>query len=148
MKSIRITKQFTFDTAHALHGYDGKCADIHGHTYHLDVTVIGIPMDKKDDPKLGMVIDFGELKQIVKQEIVDPFDHALILKEDDPLASQMLTGYTRIILTPYQPTCENMLIDFADKIIRQLPDNIRLHSLKLRETATSFAEWHASDQLV
>ena len=70
MNKIRITKHFDFETAHALYGYDGKCKNIHGHSYHLHVTVIGIPIDDDQDPKNGMVMDFGDLKVIVKNEII------------------------------------------------------------------------------
>ncbi|MGI9549997.1 MAG: 6-pyruvoyl trahydropterin synthase family protein, partial [Aurantibacter sp.] len=51
----------------------------------------------------------------------------------------------KVILADYQPTSENMVIDFAEKIRARLPQNIQLHSLKLRETGTAFAEWHADD---
>ena len=78
MTKVRITKQFSFEMAHALHGYDGKCKNIHGHSYHLDVCVIGTPISNEDDTKYGMVIDFGDLKKIVKSEIVDILDHSII----------------------------------------------------------------------
>ena len=78
MHKIRITKQFTFETGHALYGYDGKCRNVHGHSYKLSVTVIGTPITDTSNVKLGMVIDFGDLKKIVKEEIVDPFDHATV----------------------------------------------------------------------
>ena len=52
----------------------------------------------------------------------------------------------KVVLVPYQPTSENMLIDFAERIQKQLPQNVLLHSLKLYETANSYAEWHADDQ--
>jgi len=69
----RITKQFTFETGHALYGYDGKCRNIHGHSYKLSVTVIGKPISDSSNVKYGMVIDFGDLKKIVNKEIVDVF---------------------------------------------------------------------------
>ena len=75
MQKIRITKQFSFETGHALHGYDGKCKNIHGHSYRLDVTVIGKPVADESNPKCGMVIDFSDLKKIATDEIVDVFDH-------------------------------------------------------------------------
>ena len=74
MSNIRITKQFTFETGHALYGYDGKCKNVHGHSYKLSVTVIGTPISDLNNVKFGMVIDFGDLKKIVKEEIVDIFD--------------------------------------------------------------------------
>ena len=79
MTKIRITKEFVFDMAHALSNYDGKCKNIHGHTYKLFVTLIGIPCEDCSSPKNGMVLDFGDLKNIVKIPIVDVFDHALVV---------------------------------------------------------------------
>ena len=78
MSFIRITKQFSFETGHALYGYDGKCKNVHGHSYKLSVTVIGKPIADKNNVKYGMVIDFSDLKQIVKEDIVNVFDHATI----------------------------------------------------------------------
>jgi 6-pyruvoyltetrahydropterin/6-carboxytetrahydropterin synthase len=148
MSKIRITKQFTFETGHALYGYDGKCKNVHGHSYKLSVTVIGNPITDSLHVKYGMVIDFGDLKKIVKQEIVDVFDHATVFNKNTPhieLAEELENRGHHVILVDYQPTSENMVIDFADKIKKRLPDSIQLHSLKLQETETSFAEWHQSD---
>ena len=148
MGNIRITKQFTFETGHALFGYDGKCRNVHGHSYKLSVTVIGTPITDTSHVKLGMVIDFGDLKKIVKEEIVDEFDHATVFNKNTPhveLAKELSDRGHNVILADYQPTSENMVIDFAAKIKGRLPQNIKLHSLKLQETDTSFAEWFASD---
>ncbi len=149
MNKIRITKHFDFETAHALYGYDGKCKNIHGHSYHLHVTVIGIPIDDDQHPKNGMVMDFGDLKVIVKNEIINKLDHAVVLNENSPhreLANTINDHSHNVVLVPYQPTSENMLLDFAERIQKQLPQNVLLHSLKLYETANSYAEWHADDQ--
>lgn len=148
MSKIRITKLFTFETGHALYGYDGKCKNVHGHSYKLAVTVIGTPITKEGEVKLGMVIDFGDLKRIVKEEIVDSFDHATVFNKNTPhieLAKELESRGHNVILVNYQPTSENMVIDFADKIKKRLPESIHLHSLKLQETDTSYAEWYASD---
>ncbi|MGB5983527.1 MAG: 6-carboxytetrahydropterin synthase [Nonlabens sp.] len=150
MKKIRITKEFTFETGHALYGYDGKCRNVHGHSYKLAVTVIGTPITDTENVKLGMVIDFGDLKKIVKEEIVDPFDHATVFNKNTPhveLAKELSGRGHEVILAEYQPTSEMMILDFADKIKKRLPENIELFSLRLRETETSYAEWHASDQV-
>lgn len=148
MSNIRITKQFNFETGHALYGYDGKCRNVHGHSYKLSVTVIGKPITETDHVKLGMVIDFGDLKKIVKEEIVDQFDHATVFNKNTPhveLAKELIDRGHNVILADYQPTSENMVIDFAAKIKARLPQDIKLHSLKLQETDTSFAEWFASE---
>ncbi len=149
MKKIRVTKEFYFETAHALYGYDGKCKNIHGHSYKLAVTVIGVPITDVNNPKNGMVLDFGDLKRIVKTEVVDFFDHATIFNEDTPhkkLAEDLAKTDQRVILVPYQPTSEMMVIDIAEKISKKLPADVKLHSLRLYETNTSYAEWFASDQ--
>ncbi|CAN0602977.1 unnamed protein product, partial [Ectocarpus sp. 12 AP-2014] len=133
---------------HALYGYDGKCRNVHGHSYKLSVTVIGSPITDTNHVKLGMVIDFGDLKKIVKEDIVDIFDHATVFNKNTPhveLAKELTDRGHNVILADYQPTSENMVIDFAAKIKSRLPENISLFSLKLQETDTSFAEWYASD---
>lgn len=148
MSNIRITKQFSFETGHALYGYDGKCKNVHGHSYKLSVTVIGQPISDNSNVKFGMVIDFSDLKKIVKEEIVDQFDHATVFNKNTPhveLASELKSRGHHVILVNYQPTSENMVTDFAKKIQDRLPAEIKLHSLKLQETETSFAEWYASD---
>ena len=150
MSKIRITKQFNFETGHALFGYDGKCKNVHGHSYKLSVTVIGTPITDRSNVKYGMVIDFSDLKKIVKEEIVDLFDHATVFNETTPhleLGNELKQRGHHVILVDYQPTSENMVIDFASKIRRRLPVGIDLHSLKLQETDSSFAEWYASDNL-
>lgn len=148
MSLIRITKQFTFETAHALYGYDGKCKNIHGHSYKLSVTVIGTPISDVNHVKYGMVMDFGDLKKIVKEEVVDLFDHATVFNKNSPhiaLAEELIRNNHHVILAEYQPTTENMVVDFAEKISKRLPENVKLHSLKLQETETSYTEWFASD---
>lgn len=148
MSNIRITKQFSFETGHALYGYDGKCKNVHGHSYKLFVTVIGKPITDTNHVKLGMVIDFTDLKKIVREEIVDLFDHATVFNKNTPhveLANELKQRGHHVILVDYQPTSENMVIDFASKIKSRLPLGIELHSLKLQETESSFAEWFATE---
>ena len=150
MTKIRITKQFSFETGHALYGYDGKCKNVHGHSYKLSVTVIGTPIEDRADVKFGMVIDFSDLKKIVKEEIVDVFDHATVFNQTTPhieLAAELQQRGHHVILVDYQPTSENMVIDFAHKIKNRLPHAIELFALRLQETETSYAEWYASDNL-
>ena len=150
MNNIRITKQFSFETGHALYGYDGKCKNVHGHSYKLSVTVTGQPITDRNNVKFGMVIDFSDLKKIVKEEIVDVFDHATVFNQTTPhleLALELRNRGHEVILVDYQPTSENMVMDFAKKISNRLPASIKLFALKLQETETSFAEWFASDNL-
>lgn len=149
MNTIRITKQFDFETGHALYGYDGKCKNVHGHSYKLSVTVIGHPISDTSNVKYGMVIDFSDLKVIVQEEIVEQFDHATVFNKNTPhveLAEELGKRGHTIILVDYQPTSEMMLVDFAERIKNRLPKTIKLFSLKLQETGTSHAEWFSDDQ--
>lgn len=149
-QKIRITKEFHFEAGHALYGYDGLCKNVHGHSYKLAVTVVGIPITDPQHIKYGMVIDFSDLKKIVKEEIVQPFDHATVLNINSPhkeLADEMEAKGHKIQKVNYQPTSEMMVSDFAQKIKNRLPKRVFLYSLKLRETETSFAEWHSLDNL-
>lgn len=147
MSRIRLSKEFRFEMAHSLWNYDGLCKNIHGHSYILRVTVIGTPINDDNHVKNGMVMDFGDLKRIVNEQIVDRLDHTVVLNEKSPyqkvLELPQMGG--RHVITPYQPTCENMLVDFAQRIKSNLPQNVELHSLRLHETANSFAEWFAED---
>lgn len=148
MSTIRITKQFSFEAGHALYGYDGKCKNVHGHSYKLSVTVIGHPITDTENVKLGMVIDFGDLKKIVSEEIVDKFDHATIFNKNTPhirLAETLKNEGHDVILVDYQPTSECMVTDFAEKISKRLPQGVKLFSLRLQETETSYAEWVSLD---
>lgn len=142
--NIRLTKEFDFEAAHALDGYSGKCKDIHGHSYHLTVTVIGTPKSDTGISDCGMVIDFGEIKQLVKEHILTAFDHRLILREDSRFKG-IESKNERVRYVPYQPTCENMLIEIVEIMHAHMSKEVRLHKVSLRETRTSYAEWYAED---
>jgi len=144
---IRVTKEFAFEMAHALWNYDGPCRNVHGHSYRLFVTLSGIPVDDLENPKNGMVIDFTDLKRIVKKEIVTVFDHSVVVSSRfGTEKTEMFTKmFGNTVLVDYQPTCENLVSDFAGRIKKDLSPGVQLHSLRLYETATSFAEWFASD---
>lgn len=141
---IKLTREFSFETAHALEGYDGLCREIHGHSYKLFVTVCGKVNDNANDPKYGMVMDFGLLKSIVGKLIVDRFDHSLLLRKtpgNEEMVLKIGDTWSRIELTPYQPTCENMVLFIVDTIQKALPKGVELVGVKLFETEKSSAEW-------
>ena len=142
--NVRITKQFNFEAAHALDGYDGKCKDIHGHSYHLKVTYIGQPKQDIQLSDCGMVVDFGEVKAIVKEKILPLFDHRLILRKDSRF-KEIAPINQRIRFVDYQPTCENMLIEIIEILRSKQPTGTILVKGFLRETANSYAEWLIED---
>jgi 6-pyruvoyltetrahydropterin/6-carboxytetrahydropterin synthase len=144
---IRVTREFTFEMAHVLWNYDGPCRNVHGHSYRLFVTVSGVPVNDPKNPKNGMVIDFTDLKTVVLGEIVNVFDHSVVVSSDfDKQKTEMMSRtFGNTVIVDYQPTCENLVADFAIKIKKHLQERITLHSLKLYETAKSYAEWYAED---
>lgn len=142
---IRVTKEFRFEMAHALLNHDGPCKNIHGHSYYLAVTLKGKPIEESSNPKTGMVIDFAEIKKIVTDQIIDPFDHALLLNSKTPQDLYKALADQKLLLVDFQPTCENMIVYMADKLLKVLPREVKLHHLRLRETDTSYAEWYADD---
>jgi 6-pyruvoyltetrahydropterin/6-carboxytetrahydropterin synthase len=143
--TVRVTKEFSFEMAHLLESYDGQCSNIHGHSYRLFVTISGTPIADAASPKYGMVMDFTDLKRIVNEFIINRLEHALMLRQSTQVDEALKKIRTKIVCVDYQPTCENMVIQMAEILNNELPKNVKLHSIRLHETATSFAEWYASD---
>lgn len=144
MSVLRVTREFSFEMAHALDGYTEKCAYIHGHSYHMSVTVAGRPGTRDEDSFEGMVMDFSVLKEIVTREVISLFDHALVVKDTDPRV-RMIGGERNVVSLPYQPTCENLLVEFARRIGKHITSPLKLCSIYLRETPHCYASWHAED---
>lgn len=147
MKKVRLSKEFRFEMGHALLNYDGLCKHIHGHSYILVITVIGSPIADSHHPKLGMVMDFSDLKAAVKEPIVDYFDHSLVINREAKkhLPAQPHAMYDKVHCLDFQPTCENLVIHIAEIVQARLSEGVELFSVRLYETATSYAEWFAAD---
>lgn len=146
---VRVTKEFSFDMAHALLGYQGLCKNIHGHTYSLKVTVKGKVHEELKDENFGFVVDFSELKKIVKEVVIDHYDHFLVLHAESPILQEMdvRAFYERVRIVDFQPSCENLLLDILQRLKSDFPKSLSLVKLRLDETPTSFAEWLIEDQL-
>ena len=142
--NISVTKEFNFEAAHALDNYDGKCCDIHGHSYHLEISLLGIPKTDTNLSDCGMVIDFSEVKAIIKKEVMPLFDHRLILRNDSRFKGIELQN-KRVRYVDYQPTCEMMLIDIVNLIKDNFPENTTLTKVVLRETRSSYATWRQTN---
>ncbi|MFI5221639.1 MAG: 6-pyruvoyl trahydropterin synthase family protein [Bacteroidia bacterium] len=145
---IRITKIFHFEAAHLLVGYKGPCKNIHGHSYELHVTLAGLPVNNPSSPSNGMVMEFSELKNRIQSSVLEEFDHSLIIPSiaDKKIIDTLKKTHQKLVITSYQPTCENLLQDFASRIQKKLPRKISLQRLKLAETPASYAEWRREDQ--
>jgi len=149
MAILRLTRVFHFDMAHVLLNYHGKCKNIHGHSYKLEVTVKGVPCNDDTSPQKGMLIDFSDFKKLIHDEIITVWDHALMIHQDsDSLLLDVLKkNYEKIIIVSFQPTTENMICELATVIKKLLPVNLQLFSLRLYETENSFAEWFAAENI-
>lgn len=136
--------------SHALLGYDGLCKNIHGHGYKMEITLIGQIQNTPGHPKDGMVIDFGNLKKLVNEQIINKFDHTLVLNSQTPQKQieALKSSTERIIVVDFQPTSENLCVYFAQTLSVELPGHVELYSIRLYETETSYAEWFTCDNLL
>jgi 6-pyruvoyltetrahydropterin/6-carboxytetrahydropterin synthase len=127
--------------AHAIYNYDGPCSNIHGHSYILHVTVR--PAKEKQEKLIapGFVIDFKKLKEIVSAKILMVFDHKLVLSHEYINSSETTSTYNNLLVFETEPTAENLLLFISRELTTSLPQDITLHSLKLYETNSSYAEW-------
>lgn len=138
---LKVAKEFSFDMAHLLDGHDGKCKNLHGHTYKLQVIVSG--ETENSGAKKGMVIDFSDLKKVVNDLIISPMDHAFIYDQSSEreikIAQLLQQLNSKTFALPMRSTAENL----AQFIFQRLKENVgfHLHSVRLWETPTSFAEY-------
>lgn len=147
VQQVRICKEFRFEMAHALLNYDGPCRNIHGHSYKLRVVLAGALITDTANPKNGMVMDFTDIKKIVHHAVIDKFDHSLVLNEASAASGlqELNKHYEKVLLMPFQPTCENLLLHYVRLMKDALPEHMQLHSLRLSESANSFSEWCEAD---
>ena len=129
----------TFEAAHRLLHYDGKCFFCHGHSYHTKVCIACEGLRGG-----GFVIDFGDLKKIVKGWIDENWDHSLILNREDPLCSLLTVEHAHIYKMPalLEPTAENMaalLFDVVEKEVKKISPDINVKYVSIKETATNTA---------
>lgn len=142
---VRITKEFHFEMSHCLNNYDGLCKNIHGHSYKMLVTLRGQTNQDTTSSSYGMVMDFTQLKEIVQHEILDGFDHSLVIERHSPYYEAIKDLDTKKNIVDFQPTCENLVFCFKQKIEKYLPTDIELYKIELYETASSKAEWNIED---
>ena len=122
---VEITREFTFDSAHELIDYVGKCGNLHGHTYHLQIS-----LKRRINSKTGMVIDFGDLNKIISELVLEKLDHT----------------YLNDVMKGINPTAENMVCWIWKKLEKE-PIGELLSKIKLWETPNSFATITAEDML-
>ncbi|MDN4492775.1 6-carboxytetrahydropterin synthase QueD [Ureibacillus aquaedulcis] len=122
-KRVLVSKEFTFDAAHHLHNYEGKCKNLHGHTYRAILGISGYTDER------GLVIDFSDIKEIWKQKIEIDLDHR----------------YLNETLPSMNTTAENIVVWIYEKLSEALlqvqeANDLRVEFVRLYETPTSYAE--------
>jgi len=135
-----IKKEFEFHMTHRLSGYEGNCHNLHGHSYRLIVGVVETKLDR-----LGMALDFKDLKVLVNHHILNKVDHSTWLKDDlenSILIKVLKSMKMKLIITNYNPTAENMILDFWEILSKA---GIPLYTLILYETNTSSVTINKSD---
>ncbi len=141
---MRVSRTFEFDAAHRVLGHAGPCAYLHGHRYRLQVVV-----EAPDLNALGMLIDFGEIKRIVKEQLVSKWDHAALFRYDDPLVPAVQQAQPdapeRVITLPDNPTAEVMAKTAFREIAKALPEGLTLSEVTLWETPDSSASVNLGD---
>lgn len=138
---LSLTKIFHFEMAHAIHGYNGACKNIHGHSYELHVKVTAGNETNDYIASPGFILDFKELKLWVITAVISTFDHKLVLSSDYLEKNPAMKMHENPVMWKMEPTAENLLLNFAKMLGEQMPPNIELLKLKLFETKDSYAEW-------
>jgi 6-pyruvoyltetrahydropterin/6-carboxytetrahydropterin synthase len=133
MSTIVVACELEFDAAHRLLGHPGRCASLHGHRYRVEVRVAGGPGED------GLVLDFSDLKGRLRG-LLDPWDHATLLQEGDPLLPVLRADPTcRVVACPWPPTAERMAEAVHGSLARSLPPDLAVAAVTVWETPTSSA---------
>lgn len=146
--NISITRRLEFDSGHRIPNHDGQCRHLHGHRYAIEVTLTGEVADHPGKADDGMVLDFGDIKRLTNQYVVEPWDHAfLVAKEDEKLVSFLasLPNHKTVIME-HVPTVEN-LATTAFAILQPVFNKafggrLKLSAVRLYETPNCWADVH------
>jgi 6-pyruvoyltetrahydropterin/6-carboxytetrahydropterin synthase len=142
MNEVTVCKIFTFDSAHQLIGHKGKCANLHGHTYKLEVKLKGPVIGPDNASDEGFVIDFGDVKRIVKELLLDQLDHSFLAMGNEPVLETLRETGSKVTLLGFRTTVENLSM----YICHQLKEaGLPVYSVRLWETPSAYAEVLASD---
>lgn len=133
---FRIRKKIRFEMAHRLRKcWSKQCKNLHGHSYVAEIILSAYKLN--DD---GMVMDFGELKALLR-DVFEELDHSVILNKEDQLINAMREGNAKTIIVSYNPTAENMAYDLVMAMEKNLPINIINVKVRLHETESGWAEF-------
>lgn len=144
---MEITRTFEFDAAHRLNNHKGRCRNIHGHRYKLELTLEGKTMSCEGESEEGMLLDFSDIK-VVAGDFVDDLDHAFLVAENDQVMRDFLhQEKSKHVVVPGRTTAENLVQFMADKLqvlfADTYNDSLQLKRLQLWETPNCSAIWRS-----
>lgn len=148
MSKCTISKEIEFDAGHRVSTHGSKCRNPHGHRYKIRVTCKGSIIDDPTRPDHGMLVDFGDLKNIMNERVHDVLDHGFIVWQDDMVVREMMTSWAEkmewlMIVFPYIPTAENIarwVWEQLDEPLRErFGGDLELEEVAVWETPTSVA---------
>jgi 6-pyruvoyltetrahydropterin/6-carboxytetrahydropterin synthase len=142
MPYMRIGKSYTFDAAHQLEGHMGKCRNLHGHTYTVEVWLKGSVYKVPGATDDGMVMDYGELDSFVKP-IIDAMDHSFLTNDYESTYLALILQGTELkyFHLGARTTAENIATYIGDALVKAMPSNIKTLGVRVSETPKSFAEY-------
>lgn len=148
---MKVSKQIEWDMGHRVTNHKSKCRNIHGHRYKAQICIEGSVIDIENISDENMVIDFGDVKELAMKYIHDVLDHGFMVWNKDKKLIDFFkkTADQKYISVPFVPTAEKI----AEWIFNRLNNNVkdkygtslRLYSVTLWETPTSWAEYTRSD---
>lgn len=137
-----VTKELEIDMGHRLHTHKGKCHNIHGHRYKIEVGIEGAIEREKKASSFGMVVDFGDIKALLKEVIEEPFDHALVLCSEDELAPMfepLRDQGMKIVFVSFPTTAEALARYWFTLIQESI--KLKISHVTVWETPTSSATY-------
>lgn len=145
-KKISITRRIEFDAGHRVPDHQGQCRNLHGHRYAIEITVSGAVHQEPGNPENGMVTDFGQLKEILVSEIVDPWDHAFLVAKSDKAVLELIKAIPnhKTVVLDSVPTVENLVAVASQKLRaafqKRFGDAVTLEMVRLYETPNCWAD--------
>ena len=143
---MRITRRLEFDAGHRIPDHASQCRHLHGHRYAIEVTLSGEIIDAAGKPVNGMVMDFGDMKTIAREHVVDHWDHAFLVYRGDIAVAEFLAGMPdhKTVVLDTVPTAENLAREafrILDPVYRDTYGNhLRLERVRLYETPNCWAD--------
>ncbi|HQN65790.1 MAG TPA: 6-carboxytetrahydropterin synthase QueD [Methylophilus sp.] len=143
---MQITTRLEFDAGHRIPHHKSQCRNLHGHRYAIEITLDGEIISKESSSENGMVMDFADVKRIAREAVVDVWDHAFLVYEQDITLLRFLNSLPdhKTVIFPSVPTAENMAAE-AFRILKNeyhdtFGNQLKLKRVRLYETPNSWAD--------